>query len=234
VVISRLLAITAGTLLVAPAADVFDLRVSVGLAPATQDSQVSYHDDNGNTASEGVEGLDIGMRLQLGMTKSIYDLSPQGQVLLVLNGIYSQQSGNEVAPSTVRLYPMTGPMRLGVMAVHLGVGYAHWLGESTHLELVPFLGYGTANIRDAGVSANDPTQRVSDDGHGQYREYGFTMGLYHMTGPSKIVLGIGFSYFRAHAEADPDFNLAGGGKLYEHVEINQVGVSPWLSLGMRF
>jgi hypothetical protein len=232
VVISRLLAITAGTLLVAPAADVFDLNVSVGLAPATQDVQSSYHDDNGGSATETVEGLDIGLRLQLGMTKSVYDLSPQGQVLLAVNGIYSQQSGNEVAFG-VRPYNSIGPIKLGVLAVQLGVGYAHWLGESTHLEILPFIGFGRADISDVGPGATSGST-VSDDGHGPYHEYGFTMGLYHMTGPSKIVLGIGFSYFRAHAEGDPDFVLVGGGKLHQHIEIDQVGVSPWLSLGMRF
>lgn len=228
----RLLVITATTLLAAPAADVFDIRISLGLAPPTEDAQASYRDNSGNTASESVEGLDLGLRLLFGMTKSIYELSPQGQVIASVNGIYSQQSGNEVLPNTNRVYPMTGPMKLGVMAVNFGVGYAHWLGASTHLEVLPFLGFGGANISDAGV--NGSNGRTRDDGHGRYREYGFTMGVYHVTGASKIVLGIGFSYFRAHAEADMQYPLAAGGTLYQHVEFDQVGVSPWLSLGMRF
>lgn len=228
----RLLAITAGTLLAAPASEVFDVRVSVGVAPPTEDAEVSYQDSSGGTASENPEGLDLGVRVQFGITKSVYHLSPQGQVLLTLNGIYSQQRGEEV-PENTRPYSSTGPMKLGVLAFHAGIGYAHWFGQSTHLEILPFIGFGTADISDAGPGPTTGS-RTSDDGHGQYREYGFTMGLYHVTGAAKIVAGIGFTYFRAHAEGDPEFNLVGGGKLYQHVEIDQVGISPWISLGMRF
>jgi hypothetical protein len=228
----RLLALTAGTLLAVPAADVFDVSISAGIAPPTENPQISYHDTSGGSASENPDGLDLGLRLQLGITKSVYDLSPQGQVLISFNGIYSQQSSDRVAVGS-RPENSTGPIKLGVMAVQLGVGYAHWFGEATHLEILPFIGYGTADISDAGTGAVSGST-VSDDGHGRYREYGFTMGIFHVTGPSKIVLGIGFTYFRSHSEADPTFNVAGGGKLYEHVEIDQVGVSPWLSLGMRF
>ena len=231
-VIRRLLAISAGTLLAVPADDIFDARISVGIAPTTGDAHITYHDTNGGTASENPDGQDLGIRVQFGMAKSVYDLSPQGQVLLSLNGIYSQQSGNESALNT-RPYNSLGPIKLGVLAVQFGAGYAHWLGQSTHLEILPFIGFGSADITDSGPG---PTagSKVTKDGHGRYREYGFTMGIYHVTGLSKIVLGLGFSYFRAHAEADPEFALVGGGKLYEHVEIDQVGVSPWVSLGLRF
>lgn len=231
-VTSRLLAITAGALLAAPAAEVFDVRMSVGIAPPTDNPQITYGSTSGGTASENPDGLDLGIRLQLGLTKSVYELSPQGQLLLSLNGVYSQQKGDEVAIG-VRPVSSTGPIKLGVLAVQFGLGYAHWLGEASHLEILPFVAFGGADIRDSGPGST-PGSKVSDSGHGRYNEYGFTMGFYHVTGPSKIVLGIGFTYFRAHSEADLEFNLVGGGKLYEHVEIDQVGVSPWISLGMRF
>lgn len=228
----RLLAITAGTLLAAPASEVFDVRINVGVAPPTEQPQITYRDSGGGSAAEDPSGLDAGLRLQVGMVKSVYDLSPQGQCLLSLHGIYGQQSGSEVNAG-VRPYDSLGPIKLGVLAVQFGLGYAHWFGDSTHLEILPFIGFGSAGISDTGPGETTGS-KTTDEGHGQYHEYGFSMGLYRVVGASKIVAGIGFSYYRAHSEADLEFNLVGGGKLYEHVEIDQVGVSPWVVIGMRF
>jgi hypothetical protein len=209
-----------------------DLRFDVAMVPETKDPHLKYNMP-GFSAEESVSGLDLGVRLDLGLVKSVTRLEPYGGLIVGVFFFDTQQSGDELQPG-VRIDPyMTGPIKFGAMGADVLVGYAYAFNRIVHAEIAGFYGYGNSTVSDSGVQAGAPDNRTGDTGHGTYHEYGLRIGL-HATSEDLGLQGmIGFNWLRAHARDHTHFNTTAGVLDIEYT-IDQVGIEPYVGFGMRF
>lgn len=226
-----LLAVTATA---AQAADeIGDVRLTVALVPPTKDAHVEYA-NQGSSFSETTGGASFGVRVQAGLAGELMPIGQSARLVGSVNLFYSQQSsGDEVSPGS-RLVGSTGPVKLGAMGANVFAGLAFSFTAKTHLEIGPFFGFGKASITDSGIGTSGPNSRTTEKGTGDYLEYGATVAIYSVSETGGVVFGAGISYFGSRSKADLRFNLSDGSKLDEHVEIDQSGLMPYITIGLRF
>ena len=213
--------------------EIGDVRLSVALVPPTKDAHVDYS-YLGASASETTGGASYGVRVQAGLAGEFLPVGQSAKLVGAISLFYSQQSSGKEVEIGSRLTGSTGPVKLGAMGLHLFAGLAFPLTAKTHLEIGPFLGFGQAAITDSGVGEGGGNHRATETGHGDYLEYGATLAIFTVSDTGGVVMGAGISYFGSHSEADLRYNVVGGTKLDEHVEIDQSGVMPYVTVGLRF
>jgi hypothetical protein len=211
-----------------------DLRLLVAMVPGTKPvhAHVSQPFD-GFDAEDTVSGLGLGVRFELGYYRSFADLNPRGSLFGGFALFDTQQSGDEITDGRGRNSPLIGPIKLNAIGVDLFAGYAVPLSKGTHLEIGPYVGFGTAAISDSCLFVGSTTTSGESTGHGRYREYGGRLSLLYTSSDNSLQAAIGLSYFGSHSSAKMTFDTPQGIK-NETITIDQSGFEPYLAVGLRF
>ena len=216
-----------------------DFRVTLMLAPETEDVDMTYRAGNVGVGGS-TDSIDAGLRFEAGLVTRITQLSPRWS--LVGGGwfFYSNQENDEVSPGSRELPFMTGPMEYTTLGVDLYVAVNLRLNNYFEMEFGPFVGVGSSKYTDSAVQADNPDGRVEETGNGSYEEAGLNLALLIRTTNRAVHVSLGVRYLVSYGEADNSFdtedsqgNITVNG-LKQHVEIYQRGFAPYFSAGLTF
>ncbi|MBA3547797.1 MAG: hypothetical protein H0T76_15045 [Nannocystis sp.] len=209
-----------------------ELRLSGGVTPETDEPEGT--DRVGATSAsisfDGDGALDYGPRGGITLYESFGSLGRYGGFMLGFGFSHSEQEGDAAHQSNFSPTPITydGPIKRWVNVFDLHLGWAYALSDKLHVEVLPFVGYGSMRVQDTiafggGVSRDD--HGTSD---GPYWEGGLTLGLYY-TFANGAQLGANGGWLVSHGRAS--IGYSDGSLVYE---IDQSGPVGNITLGFRF
>lgn len=232
------LAVVAAT---APASELHpvDIRVSLMMAPETEDIDITYRVPEGGV-SGSIDGIDAGWRFEAGLVTTLTD--PSSDVRLIGGAwfFYSNQENDAVEPGDREIPIMTGPMDYLTMGIDFYIALNVRVTDYAEVEFGPFVGIGTTRYTDSGVEAGNEEGRVEETGHGEYEEAGLSFAI-TLRPPSKsFLVSLGVRYLVSYGEAENRFDTEddNGNRipdgLIQEVEIRHNGFTPYLTVGMTF
>lgn len=211
-----------------------DIRLDVGVVPASRNVQEGVS-VAGTTFSgtDSLPGLDIGLRVDLGMYRTLSDMTDGGTVVIGLNVFEAQQSGDS-NQNNPRYGALVGPIEMNALGVDLSISYAIALWRGWHVEIGPFVGIGSADITDRALIVGSTTVSESEGGHGVYREFGGRLSLFYTDRDNGLIFHIAIAYYGAHTSANFTYTAASGDLVKESLTIDESGISPSIGFGYRF
>jgi hypothetical protein len=232
-------AIVVGTCLRLDAADeapdqIGDIRLAVGTVPASRNIQEGVSvPAAGFAATDTLAGLNVGLRVDLGIYQAIRPSTGSGAVVIGINLFDAQQSGDSYA-NNPRFGALVGPIEMNAIGADVSVSYAFALSRGWHVEIGPFAGIGSANITDRDLIVGSTTDSTIVGGHGVYREVGGRVSIFYTSHDNSFLVHLGIAYYGAHASANFTFTGATGDLIHESFTIDESGISPSLGFGYRF
>lgn len=215
---------------------ILDLRIAIGAVPPSVKHQ--------ETSAQGLvvqsfdldkEEFEIGSRVEIGLYESLGTVGRGGALVMGLSVAFQDQDTDGISrvatinDGSGNTFTAIGPVELSVVVVDLHVGWAWALARRTHIELVPFIGYGSANVEDKFNAVGT----TAFSGDGPYWEAGARIGIYysHPTG-MQIGADVGFMYGQVDTSIDTQI---GGGVIGEiNYQVTILGPTANVSIGLRF
>jgi hypothetical protein len=216
-----------------------DLRVSLMMAPETEDIDVTYRVP-GLGVSGSTDGIDAGWRFEAGLATVLAGGSSNVRLIGGAWFFYSNQENDAVEPGEREIPVMTGPMDYMAMGIDLYIALNLRVTRHIEVEFGPFVGIGATRYTDSGVEAGNEDGRVEETGHGEYEEAGLALAITLRPPSRRFLVSLGVRALTSRGEAenafdteDEDGNLVSDG-LIQEVEIRQNGFTPYLTVGMTF
>ena len=216
-----------------------DLRVSLMMAPETENVDMTYRAGNSGISGE-TDSIDAGLRFQVGLVTRIARMTDTFTLVGGAWFFYSDQETDEVEPGEREIPGVTGPMEYTNMGVDFYVAVNARLNQYFEVEFGPFVGIGATSYTDRGVKAGSPNGRVEESGSGDYEEAGLNLALLIRNASHSMFVSLGLQYLVSHGEADNAFDTVDedGNRvvngLKQHVEIDTRGFAPYLAVGLTF